>query len=94
MWGWKGLFFVWVAETPKEREHATQEIARLNESSVEEEERLNTEWRNSEEWQLLRERELGQARQARVEAKAAGKTVKKTQLWRGKKKKEKILNAE
>jgi len=23
MWGWKGPFFVWVAETPEEREHAT-----------------------------------------------------------------------
>jgi len=43
MYGWKGPFFVWVAETPEEREHATQEIARLNENSVEEEERLNTE---------------------------------------------------
>jgi len=49
MYGWKGPFFVWVAETPEEREHATQEIARLNENSVEEEERLNTEWRNSED---------------------------------------------
>lgn len=85
MWGWKGPFFVWAAETPEEREHATQEIARLNESSVEEEERLNTEWRNSEEWKLLREQELRQARQAQAEAKAAGKTVKTTQSWRGKK---------
>ena len=49
--------------------------------SVEEEERLYTEWRNSQEWKLLRERELGQARQARAEAKAAGNTVKTTQLW-------------
>ena len=54
MWGWKGPFFVWVAETPEEREHATQEIARPNENSVEEEKRLNTEWRNSEDWKLLR----------------------------------------
>jgi len=53
MWEWKRPFPVWVAETLEEKEHATPQIARLNENSVEEEERLNTEWRNSQEWKIL-----------------------------------------
>ena len=46
MGGWKGPFGVLVTETLEHRERATHEIARLNENSVEEEERLHTEWRN------------------------------------------------
>jgi len=58
MGGWKEPFCVWVAETLEGREHATHKIARLNENSVEEEERLHTEWQNSEDWKLFQEREL------------------------------------
>ena len=59
-------------------------IAELNTKGGAEEKRLNDLWRQSEEWKLLRERELAEARLARIAGKEAGEKVKTTQSWRGK----------
>ena len=60
-WSWKGPFYVWSAETKEEKAEAAHTIAELNVKGGAEEKRLNHLWRQSEEWKLLRERELDKA---------------------------------
>jgi len=91
-WGWKGPFYVWSAETKQEKSPAMRTIVELNTKGGEEEKRLNDLWRQSEQWKLLLERELAEARLARIAGKETGEKVKTTQSWRGKK--YKIKNVE
>ena len=52
-WNWKGLFHVWETEVKAEKE-AKRLIGEMNRKLSEEEEpRLNTEWVNSLEWEVL-----------------------------------------
>jgi transposase len=86
MWNYKGPFHVWDPETKEEREAASIEIPKLNEQYQDEETGLNNEWKNSDTWKELRERELREAREIRAAAIATGeKPSKTTQTWRGKK---------
>ena len=52
-WGWKGLLYIWEAETKKEREEAVSQIASLNKLAKEKEDQLNMAWQNSAEWKEL-----------------------------------------
>lgn len=90
---WKGPFHVWAAETKEEKEQAKREIAEWNARSGEEEEELNTEWRATEEFRVLKEGELRAARELRAAAAEWGaeEKIKTTQSWRGKKYKIKKL---
>jgi len=90
-YGWKGPFWVWQSESEEEKARATSDILSYNENCEEEESRLNTAWRASEEWQELRKRELSTAREARLLASLTGVKAKTTQSWRGKKYKIKKL---
>jgi len=78
-WGWKGPFFIWLAETKQEKEEAKQKVLEYNGRCKEEEDRLNLAWRNSSEWRELREWELQAAQEARKTAKDTGKKVKTKQ---------------
>lgn len=84
-WGWKGPFFIWPTVTKEEKNKAKEEIADINKKMQEETDRLNCEWKQSEEWRRLRDRELRVGAEQRAAAKSAGLTVKTTQSFRGKK---------
>ena len=90
-YGWKGPFWVWESETEEEKVTAVSKILSYNENCGEEEFRLNTAWRASEEWKELRRVELADAREARLLASLTGVKTKTTQSWRGKKYKIKKL---
>ncbi|PUU76654.1 hypothetical protein B9Z19DRAFT_1066496 [Tuber borchii] len=61
---------------------AASKIQSYNENCAEEESRLNTAWRASEEWEELQRRELLNAREARLLASLTGVKTKTTQSWR------------
>ncbi|RPB00568.1 hypothetical protein L873DRAFT_1897545 [Choiromyces venosus 120613-1] len=84
-YGWKGPFWVWESETEEEKVTATSKILRYNENCGEEESRLNTAWRASEEWKESPREELANAHEAHLLASLAGVKTKTTQSWRGKK---------
>jgi len=90
-YGWKGPFWVWESESEEEKVTAAGKILSYNENYGEEESRLNTAWRASEEWKELRREELANAREARLLASLTGVKTKTTQSWRGKKYKIKKL---
>ena len=90
-YGWKGPFWIWETETEEEKAKAVSDIRSFNDNCGEEEARLNTAWRASDEWKDLRTRELSNAREARILASITGGKAKTTQSWRGKKYKIKKL---
>jgi transposase len=86
MWNYKGPFYVWDPETKEEREAAALKIPKLNAEYGAEEKRRNEEWKASQEWRELRERELKEAKEIRAAALANREKPPKTnQSWRGKK---------
>ena len=84
-WGWKGPFHIWESESKEERDQAVKQIASLNQSAQEKEDRLNAIWRSSDEWKELRQQELQVARELRQIAQQNGEKAKTVQTWRGKK---------
>ena len=90
-YGWKGPFWVWESESEEEKVAAASKILSYNENCGEEESRLNTAWRASEEWKELRRKELANACEACLRASLTGIKTKTTQSWRGKKYKIKKL---
>ena len=84
-YGWKGPFHVWDLETPEERASAEIEIEKYNTEIMAKCERLNSEWRASTEWPLLRTQELKEARIQREAERNGAPHRKVTQSWRGKK---------
>lgn len=64
---------------------AASKILSYNENCGEEEFRLNTAWRASEELKEIQRGELADAREARLLASLTGVKTKTTQSWRGKK---------
>ena len=83
--GSKGPFFIWPTVTKEEKKKAKEEIANINKKMQEKKDRLNCEWKQSEEWRRLRDRELRVAAKMHAAAKSAGQRVKTTQLFWGKK---------
>lgn len=83
--GWKGPFHVWLPETDEERDEAMRKISRLNTEAQEEEDRLKTAWKTSEEWKELKVRELSEARKQRAAEKNGAPKKKTSQSWQGKK---------
>jgi hypothetical protein len=73
MWNDKGAFYVWDPETKEEREAATIEIPKLNAEYEAEDKLRNEEWKASQEWRELRERELKEAKEIRAAALGKGK---------------------
>lgn len=69
MYGYKGPFHVWEAESEQERLEALAEISQINAIAKEEVDRMEAEWKASEEYVILKQKELADARQLRQEAK-------------------------
>jgi len=84
-WGWKGPFHVWSAETKEEKDKAKKEIGEWNARCEEKEEIQNQQWKATEEFKLLKERELREAKEQRAAAVERGEKIKTKQSWRGKK---------
>ena len=85
-WNYKGPFHIWEKETVAEKAAAAEKIAALNAGWQAVQTRLNAEWKKTEEWRQLRERELKAAQEARVTAALKGeKCGKATQSFRGNK---------
>lgn len=68
-YGYKGPCHIWAAETDQDRLEAAKTIAEINTMVENECQRLEKEWKSSEEFQQLRTRELAKAQQLRKEAK-------------------------
>lgn len=68
-YGYKRPCHIWEAETDQERLEAAKSIAEINTLVEEECQRLETEWKSSEEFQQLQTRELATVQQLRREAK-------------------------
>jgi transposase len=84
-WGYKGPFHVWEAETDEERAASIVEIDKLNSEMEEETERLNQQWKGSEEWKALKKRELEETRIQRAAEKAGAPKRVVEQTYRRKK---------
>jgi len=83
-WGIKGPLDIWSIETDEEKAHAEKEIACLNKEMREESEKLDREWKQSQEWRDLKARQLAENRRATRMAKELG--VPKSWMpatWRG-----------
>ena len=84
-WGWKGPFHVWDPETKSEKEEAAKFILEHNTQAKADELKLNSEWQASEEYRILKEKELLAARKQLVLEKAGAVKVRIPQTHRGKK---------
>jgi hypothetical protein len=84
-WNFKGPFHVWEQETKQGKEAATREIAELNKTLTNEADRLNAEWKTTEEWQQLRQCELKATAQQRTVEKNGAPKAKISQAYQHKK---------
>jgi len=76
---------MWSAETKKEKDKAKKEIRECIAWYEEKEEIQNQQWKATEEFKILKERELWEAKEQRAAAVGRGEKIKTKQSWWGKK---------
>jgi hypothetical protein len=82
VWNFKSPFHLWEKDTKQEKQAATREIAELNKTITDEADRLNAEWKTTEEWQQLRQYELKATAQQCTAEKNGAPKAKISQTYR------------